>query len=310
VLKIHLLGKLEIYKDEELLPSLETRKVEELLCYLLLFRGQTFSREAIADLLWGDINSEQSKNYFRKCLWQLQTRFDTYVESDPERLIITDSDWIQINPNVKLWLDIAGLEEIYLEVQGKAGQELLETDVEKILPVIEMYRGDLLEGWYNDWCLFERERFQYIYLALLDKLMDFFETQRQPELGIRFGNMILRYDRARERTHRRMMRLFYHAGDRTAALRQFEKCKKALRDELDVDPSNKTLNLYELLRTDTLGEANADLENNYPAQVMGEKLNMLVTVSANLIQVQRLLEVIQIKLEKELSVFHQELKNK
>ena len=38
-------------------------------------------------------------------------------------------------------------------------------------PPPSVYRGDLLEGCYQDWCLFERERLQNAYLAMLDKLM-------------------------------------------------------------------------------------------------------------------------------------------
>ena len=38
-----------------------------------------------------------------------------------------------------------------------------------------------------------------------------------------YGARILHCDRARERTHRRLMRLHFLAGDRTAALRQYPR---------------------------------------------------------------------------------------
>jgi DNA-binding SARP family transcriptional activator len=48
------------------------------------------------------------------------------------------------------------------------------------------------------------------------------------------------------------MRLYYRAGDRTAALRQFERCITALCEELDVRPGKRTLVLYDQIRKDQM----------------------------------------------------------
>ncbi len=49
-----------------------------------------------------------------------------------------------------------------------------------------------------------------------------------------------------------MMRLYYLTGDRTAALRQYATCVAALKEELHVSPSERTLALYEQIRNDRL----------------------------------------------------------
>jgi hypothetical protein len=89
-----------------------------------------------------------------------------------------------------------------------------------------------------------------MYLSMLDKLLDYCEAQSEPEAGLMYGQQILRYDRARERTHRRMMRLHYLAGDRTSALRQYHSCVQALAEELDVGPAKSTVALYNQIRAD------------------------------------------------------------
>jgi hypothetical protein len=117
---------------------------------------------------------------------------------------------------------------------------------------VALYRGDLLEGQYQDWCLYERERLQQMYLTLLDKLMGYHTARQAYELALAFGTRILRYDRAHERTHRQLMRLHYLAGDRAAALRQYARCRAALAQELGVLPARTTLALYEQIRADQL----------------------------------------------------------
>jgi DNA-binding SARP family transcriptional activator len=99
---------------------------------------------------------------------------------------------------------------------------------------------------------YERERLQSIYLAILDKLTGFCEAQQEYELGLTYGTRILRYDRAREQTYRQLMRLHVLAGDRSAALRQYDRCVAALQEELNVSPTPYTTALYEQIRANQL----------------------------------------------------------
>src|SRR5207245_6082482 len=120
---------------------------------------------------------------------------------------------------------------------GKKGQELDSPKAQLLHKTVQLYQGPLLEGWYQDWCLLERERLQSMYLAMLDKLMSYYEAHSDYETGLLYGMRIMCYDRARERTHRRIMRRYYLIGDRAEALRQYERCAVALEEELGVSPS-------------------------------------------------------------------------
>ncbi len=70
------------------------------------------------------------------------------------------------------------------------------------------------------------------------------------EPGLNYAVDILKQDPARERTHRALMYLYYMAGDRTAALRQYAICTNILQAELNVQPSERTKALYEALCAD------------------------------------------------------------
>lgn len=253
VLRIFLFGKFEVRCAEQALTNLEARKVQELFSYLLLYRDRPHARETLADLLWGNCSTTQSKGYLRKALWQLQTALDTQPELGNRGVLLIESDWIQLNPEADFWLDTAVFEQTFTLVQGVPGKELDCQCAQTLQSAVDLYRGDLLEGWYPDWCLYERERLQYTYLAMLDKLMDYCESHHEYETGITYGRQALRYDRARERTHRRLMRLQYLAGDRTAALRQYECCVAALDEELAVKPAQGTVTLCEQIRGDQFG---------------------------------------------------------
>jgi DNA-binding SARP family transcriptional activator len=249
--KVTLFGKFNVVHGEKKLNGMRARKVQELFCYLLLSRSHPHSREALSELLWGDEPSANSKKNLRQTLWRLQCALNQENLNSIDLKLQVESEWIQIDPAHNFWLDIAEFENIYNCIKEKRTRELTTDDFNTIQNAVALYKGDLLEGWYHDWCILERERFQTMHLMLLDKLVQYCEVHLEFDLGLTYGGEILRHDRAYERTHRQMMRLYYMAGDRTQALHQYERCKIALREELDVEPSQRTKELYAQMRLDT-----------------------------------------------------------
>lgn len=243
--RISLLGRFCLQlPDQRLVYSFDTQKVQELFCFLLCHRERPHHRELLASLLWENKSTEQTRRYLRKALWQLQNVIHPDVPPDAQ-LLIVDSEWIQVNPNVNLRLDVAVLEDAYQRVRDTAGQAFTSEQARIVRAATDVCHGDFLEGCFQDWCLLQRARFQHMHLGLMDKMMRYCEAQGTFEEGIAYGQQILAYDRAREHTHRSLMRLFSLAGDRTGALRQYRLCATALLDELGVEPSQRTKRLHE-----------------------------------------------------------------
>ncbi len=247
---VTLFRKFSIRYDEQIVSGMKAGKVQELFSYLLMFRGHAQSRELLSELLWGDQPPAKSKKNLRQTLWRLQAALKE-VGGLSELELLADSNWIQINLPNSFWLDTCEFEKVFAWANSKRARELTIDDFQVIRNVVALYKGDLLEGWYADWCVFERERFQTMYLMLLDKLVQYCEVKCNYDTGLIYGTEILRYDRAYERTHRQMMRLYYMAGDRTQALHQYHRCVAALRKELDIEPSRRTKQLYEQMRSET-----------------------------------------------------------
>lgn len=249
MLRVCLLGRLRISNGEKPLYSFGSSKVQELFSYLLLHPNRPHPRETLAGLLWGDVTTSHSKKYLRQALWQLQTALNSTSAS---LLLKTEADWLALNPDCDFWLDVRVFEQALSLAQGRQGYLLDDRTAEALSEAVSLYEGDLLEGWYQDWCLCERERLQNIFLAMLDKLMSYCEAHGDYEMGIAHGMRILQFDRAREHTHRKLMRLQYLAGHRSSALRQYQRCVFELDHELGVKPSRQTEALYEQIRQDSL----------------------------------------------------------
>jgi DNA-binding SARP family transcriptional activator len=291
MLNVRLFGKPSILRNGRPVAGLEAPKMQEIFIYLLIRRDHPQPREALASLLWSDCSTAQSRKGLRQVLWRLHLAIDGRDDTTEARLLDVRSDSVRLDAHAPIWLDVDEFERAFEAARGIAGDRLDAPQAARLGQAAQLYQGDLLEGWYQDWCLFERERLQNLYLALLDKLMVYCEAHGAYEEGVGYGADVLRRDRACERTHRRLMRLHYLAGDRTAALHQYRRCAQALEEELGVRPAKLTAALYEQIRADQVdpipSRADRPPEPALPATPLTDALDRLAQFQAVLADVQR-----------------------
>ena len=253
-LQISRLGKLSCAVDSIPVAGLESRRAQELLGFLALHRRPQ-QREAVAVALWGDRPDQQARKGLRQALWLLQTALETAAAGNSQPFLLIDGDMIGFHPHADLWIDASVMEITYERLQTMNGHMLSNAQVAEVLGAVRLYQGELLEGWYDDWCVSARDRHQHMYVIMLEKLIDYYEATGDYQSGLECGMQVLYQDKARENTHRRLMRLYYLNGERTQALQQYEACVNALNDELGVAPARSTKRLYEQICTDRFDEA-------------------------------------------------------
>ena len=250
-LEITMFGRLQVRCDQQPLTGFETLKVQELLGYILLNRARPHPRETLAELLWNEQTDLHAKKYLRKVLWQLQAALTPLTQVTGVPLVHVEDEWIEYNAGASCRLDIAEFEASFAQVEGLAGETLTKPLVDAAERAIPLYMGDLLETWYHDWSLQARERYRYMYLVMLEKLMRYYEAHDEFDVAIGHGIRLLCHEPAHEWAHRRLMRIYLRTGNRAAAVRQYEFCVTALDRELEVPPSPRTQRLYAQIR---LGE--------------------------------------------------------
>ncbi len=247
-LSVWMFGKLRVQQGNAVWNWEDRCKIQEIFCYLMIHRLARQNREQLAELFWSNKPATASKKSLRQALWQLQACCAEQLRQPSLALFSTNSTSVYLHPELDLWTDVGAFEQAY--ECSRHLKELDATHAQALRQAISFYNGDLLEGWYQDWCLCERERLQNIYLTMLHRLIGYCEKHQEYDAGLDYGERILRYDPACERTHRQMMRLKHLAGDRTGAMRQYDRCLKALRQELGVQPSQRTRELLDQVRSD------------------------------------------------------------
>jgi DNA-binding SARP family transcriptional activator len=303
--QFHLLGKFEILDDTQVPVIIRARKAQELLAYLLLYRERAHSREGLVDLLWPTETELQATKSLRQALWRLHSVLNRPALHGKDLLLIS-ADWISINGEVDFWLDIAELERIFTQTRRRSAAELDEPGYMLLQSAIPLYRGKLLEGWHQRWCISERERIQNIYLSLLDKLIDYAEVLQDYQAGLDFGALMLRCDYSREETYRRLMRLHYVFDNRTAALREYERCVSILQEEFGIGPSEETTLLYHQVRTGQFPEPGQGAPAVGSTHATAQR--SLNRVFVRLTQCRTALRLLELQLQEALLILEAELK--
>lgn len=243
-LRIFLFGNVQIiHADSQTIVKM-TRTTQALLGYLLLHRHRPHQRELLAGIFWGDHTDEQARSCLNTALWRFRQVLEPEGIPRGTYLLTTSTNEVSFNPASDHWLDVAIFEEGASQVLAEPIEAMEGTDVHTLEQILQLYRGELLEGFYDDWVLQERERMRRLYLNSLAHLLYYYKHQRNFERSLVCGQRILDQDSLREEIHREMIRLYLDSGQRALAVRQCQACKEILAAELGIPPMEETRVLY------------------------------------------------------------------
>jgi len=253
-LTISLLGSLEIVLDDQPVTYLATGKARALLAYLAVEAGHAHRRETLAGLLWPDYEERSARANLRNALSNLRKAIEDRpaiedrgaVRGHREPFLLTTRETIQFNRASDHWIDVVTF--------GKLVQADVSTS-RQLEEALALYRGPFMEGFsveesaaYEDWISLVRERLQRQALAAYQRLIEQVEGQSEYERACALAWSWVELAPWQESAHRALMRLLALSGQRGAALAQYETCRRALREELDVEPGDETRRLYERIR--------------------------------------------------------------
>ncbi|HNT74579.1 MAG TPA: BTAD domain-containing putative transcriptional regulator, partial [Anaerolineae bacterium] len=266
---IYLLGSFHITMDGEPLTGFESNKVRALLAYLAVEAAdRPHSRDALLGLLWPDCDERTARHNLSQALLNLRQAIHDR-EAVPPFLCITQQT-VQFNPDSDYQLDTLQFEALLTASESHVHTRLetCKSCIQQLEQAIKLYRGEFLTGlfvdgvFFEEWALLRRERFHRLALDKLYHLATHYERRQDYDRARRYAQRQIELEPWREEAHRQLMRLLARDGQRSAALAQYEHCRRALAEELGIEPDEETQVLYERIRA--AGEA---CPHNLPPQL-------------------------------------------
>lgn len=244
-LQAMLFGRVRISNDGWRAEIKLTRGIQPLFAYLLINRDRMHSREVLAGTFWGDFSQAKARLSLNTALWRLRSILEPPGVPPGTYLVGAYSGEVGLNPESPLLLDTAIFEQQVQRVLSFPFQLVESAQVQELEQAMQEYKGELMEGFYDDWILRERERLRSLYLKALRYLLQYDKFHGLYERGIQHSQQILDLDPLQEEIQRDLMRLYIDSGQRAQAVRQYTLCRKALAEELGIPAMPETQALYE-----------------------------------------------------------------
>jgi TolB-like protein len=228
--RIELLGGFEIVGPRGAAIEISGRKPRALMAILALSPDLTTRRQRLVDLLWSDRANTQARSSLRQALLSLKRDLAAHGLD----IIVTDGDRVGLAVGR---VDVDAFDFARLAADGKAAD------------AAALYRGPLLDGFlvgdvaFEDWAREERRKVEELAVGAFEDVL-----KETPAGGrVAPARRLLAVDPLREASHRLLIEALMAAGERDQALRHYEACRRALKEELDVEPESETVRLYEVL---------------------------------------------------------------
>ena len=243
-LKILALGEPMVQLDEQPITRWRMARAMEL-CFYLLECARPMRKEQIITALWEEVDEQISQtfystiHYLRKALGGEST-----IRS---KAGIYTLDLTSIYGPYGIWYDVAAFEEQYALGKQALAEEEDGTAKTAFSTMVELYRGDYVQPFYNDWCNMRRDKLKRTYLDAHEQLAHIAWRAEEIEECVEHWQQMLAVDMCLEEAHYWLMRCYIRQGKRGLALRQYQRCMETLQQELGALPGTAIQNLYRRL---------------------------------------------------------------
>jgi DNA-binding SARP family transcriptional activator len=198
---------------------------QRLLVFLAL-HDRTVSRAAIAAAMWPDASSEHAGVSLRSALARLDALGRKAIVAESAALSLTDIVHVD-----------------YVEAQA-LGHRLLGSDTpifdgDLASGAILTLSRELLPDWFDEWIIAESEDWRHLRASAVEALaLRLLKAGRFAEAESA-ARAAMRVDPLRETPHGTLVRIHLADGNQSDALHVFDSYREALRDALDLEPTEQ-----------------------------------------------------------------------
>lgn len=204
-----------------------------LACLALNGERPPVTREHLADLLWPDSSPEAARHSLRQSVASLRRHLEPPGTPRGSVLIAHGHQSLSLNPEA-VTVDTIAFEKAIrsaAQLKGKPGERsALET-------ALEICRGELLDGYFDDWVLAERQRLNALFLSALQTVITLCRQQNENETALRFALQYAALSPLEEDPQATAITLYQDLRRPDDGRRHFDAFARRLSEQLSEKPS-------------------------------------------------------------------------
>jgi DNA-binding SARP family transcriptional activator len=196
---------------------------QRLLAYLAL-RKVPLVRAHVSEALWPEADNRRASANLRSAIWRVRQAGHNALDATGNRLGLTPGVVVDFQEAAALARRI--LDRSAPWPDGTVGQE-----------VATKLSTDLLQDWYDDWLLLERERWNQLRLHALEALAERLLACGELSQAVEAALAAVWTEPLRESAQRILIRVHAAEGNLCEAVAQYRRYQQLLRHELSTSPT-------------------------------------------------------------------------
>jgi DNA-binding SARP family transcriptional activator len=230
--------------------ELNVRLREQRLIALIALQGSR-PRTYLSGTLWPDCTEQRAAGSLRAAVWRIEQIAPGLLDFDRRHIGFAQNIATDV-------LDLAGFAARIDEPEGRDGAEPAGNVAAWARELSVLAAGDLLPGWYDDWVLFERARFQQLRLQALEAAVDRLLDRGDVSSALAAALTAVGIEPLHEGAQRALIRVHLAASNYSEALRAYHDLRHNMLRELGIAPSVHTEALVHHLVTGRLSRNSID----------------------------------------------------
>ncbi|HEX8071545.1 MAG TPA: BTAD domain-containing putative transcriptional regulator [Pyrinomonadaceae bacterium] len=248
-LTIKMLGPVEIYRDPArplAADAWTTKRARDILCFIASRRHRRASKDTIIDTFWGEADFDAVEKNFHPTVSHIRKALNSRQPLKQNFLLYRDGDYL-LSQDFAYSIDTEEFDRLVAEADAARRAGKHDRQIELYEQACALYRGDFMQGTYDEWVEEQRAYYREQYLRMLEALAVAAQKQEDWPRTLQLAQEILRDDQFREDVHCMLMRAHGALGNRGAIKEQYDALRRLLRKELGVEPAAETQRLYKQL---------------------------------------------------------------
>ncbi len=244
--KVFVLGRFEVLKDDAPIrfPRRQQRKPLELLQALIAFGGTEVGAGKLTDALWPDSEGDAGYHALESTLHRLRLLLGA-----PSAVVMAGGK-LTLDRR-QFWVDMWAFES-----ELRAGSADDSSPPERLARLRKLYSGHFLaQELEKTWAIEKRQILRERFVRVIGEFARSCEKCGLWQEAAGVYQVGIEVDSLAEEFHRGLIMCHRELGDHAAAVKAYRRCSELLLKRLGVQPSSKTLALYQSVRHEAMSQA-------------------------------------------------------
>lgn len=238
-------GRFEVRRLDETVALCQNRSGQTVLRYLVAQPKYSASRDALMAMLWPEDEPEVALHKLQIAVSALRRSLNRgYATDAGGGYILYKEPFYLLNPAVTLRTDVDEFLSLWQAARSTGGSEAIKLFEQAMCLYTSAF---LAEDMYADWSSARREKLSQVSLSMCRALTSHYLEAGCYEEAEKWAIENLKGDRCDEKAHRQLMQIYFAQGQRSEVLRQYQRCKHILAEELGIAPTQETVSLLQTL---------------------------------------------------------------